>query len=204
MLWWEIEQCSAQPTNIPKEFKKPKRQNSICWKDFPLCWKHLHSNIMVFCCFGESLRRPFPMRYKPNMSPAVLQQFLIQMKGPKELLQNILHKIPSLSPALPHTGSRTWHVKGDAVQEHKSWFLRLPQLQKTSGISGSLPCAFTLSSADSQVPFWSARCCSSWCQCWQEFLEMPQTPPAAVGSDCLSPHTDILGKQGTCHCCGHF
>lgn len=28
------------------------------------------------------------------------------MKDPEELLQNILHKIPSVSPALPHTGEQ--------------------------------------------------------------------------------------------------
>lgn len=81
-----------------------------------------------------------PMRYKPNTSPAVLELFLFQMKGPEELLQNILHKIPSLSPALPHTESRTQHVKGEAVQEHRSCYHRLPEFQKTSGISAALPC----------------------------------------------------------------
>lgn len=63
------------------------------------------------------LKKTLPVKYKPNTSPAVLEQFLIQMKGPKELLVNILHKIPSLSPVLPHTQSKTQHVNGEAVQE---------------------------------------------------------------------------------------
>lgn len=149
------------------------------------------------------LKKTLPVKYKPNTSPAVLEQFLIQMKGPEELLVNILHKIPSLSPVLPHTQSKTQHVNGEAVQEQILVSQTATTPKNFWNISASFHCFHSQFSRDSHVPFWSTRCCSFWCQCWQEFLEMPQTPLAGVGYDCPSPHTDILGKQETCHCCGH-
>lgn len=167
-------------------------KKSICWKDFPLCWAHLDNHITFLCCFGEqqSLRKPFPGGTNQTCPD----------EGSWRVFTEYLAQDPfCVSCIASHRGAgpNMWRVKNTD--------LGVTDCHNSKKLEYQHQCpAFTLSSADSRVPFWSTHCCSSWCQCWQEFLEMPQTLLWGVGYDCLSPHTDLLEKQETCHCCRHF
>lgn len=76
-------------------------------------------------------KKTLPVSYEPNMSRWRILKSFYRTSCTRSLLC-LLHYLTQ--------GSRTQHVKGEAVQEHRSWCHKLPQLQKTPGVSVSMPC----------------------------------------------------------------